>query len=162
LREKHQQPSICGRHYNISGKKKILRKKMLKKLKVESEKAGMRLNLKKTKIMTTGNLNKFKLDGTEIEIIDSYTLLGMIITRDGSMSKEINRRISSGRLAMVKLEKIMKDRDMTATTNSKIVTYGSESWALERRKGKKSMLLSYGHGEKCYECHRQKGERTPQ
>jgi hypothetical protein len=47
--------------------------KMLKKLKVESEKAGMRLNLKKTKIMTTGNLNKLKLDGAEIEIIASYT-----------------------------------------------------------------------------------------
>jgi hypothetical protein len=91
---------------------------MLRELKVESEKAGMRLNLKKTKIMTTGNLNKFKLGGTEIEIIDSYTFLGMIITTDGSMSKEINRRISSRRLAIIKLEKIMKDRDMTATTKS--------------------------------------------
>jgi hypothetical protein len=64
--------------------------KMLKKLKVESEKAGMRLNLKKTKIMTS-NLNKFKLDGMEIELIDSYTFLGTMITRDGSISKEINR-----------------------------------------------------------------------
>ena len=109
--------------------------KMLQKLKIESEKAGMRLNLKKTKIMTTGNLNKFKLDGTEIKIIDTYTFLGTIITRDGSISKEINRRISSGRLAMIKLEKIMKDRDLTATTKTKIVetmifpivTSGSES-----------------------------------
>jgi len=65
---------------------------MLKKLEIESEKTGMRLNLKKTKIMTTGNLNKFKSDGMEIEIIDSYTFLGTIITRDGSMNKEINRR----------------------------------------------------------------------
>jgi hypothetical protein len=47
----------------------------------------MRLNVKKTKIMATGNLNKFKLEGSEIEIIDSYTFLGTIITRDGSMSK---------------------------------------------------------------------------
>jgi len=61
---------------------------MLKKLKVEIEKAGMRLNLKKTKIMTTGNLNNFKLDGTEVEIIDSYTFLGTIITRDRSVCKE--------------------------------------------------------------------------
>jgi hypothetical protein len=111
--------------------------KILKKLKAESEKAGMRLNLKKTKMMTTGNLNKFKLDGTEIETIDSYTFLGTIITRDGSMSKEINR---SGRLTMIKLEKIMKDRDVMATTKSKIVetmifpivTYGSESWTLRK------------------------------
>jgi hypothetical protein len=119
--------------------------KMLKKLKVQSEKARMRLNPKKTKIMTTGNLNKFKLDGTEIDIIDSYTFMGTIITRDGSMSKEINRRISSGRLAMIKLEKIMKDRDVTAITKSKIVetmifpivTYGSESWTLRKKERKK-------------------------
>jgi hypothetical protein len=145
--------------------------KMLKKFQVESEKAGMRTNLKKTKIMTTGNLNKFKLDGTEIKIIDSYTFLGTIITRDGSMSKEINRRISSGRLAMMKLEKIMKDRDVTVTTKSKIVetmiypivTYGSESWTLRKKeRKKKSMLLSYGHGEKCYEHHGQIEEQTPQ
>ena len=66
---------------------------------------------------------------------------------------------------MIKLEKIMKDRDVTATTKSKIVetmifpivTYGSESWT-----GKKSMLLSYGHGEECYERHGQIKERTPQ
>jgi hypothetical protein len=95
--------------------------------------------------MTTGNLHKFKPDGTEIEIIDSYTFLGTIITRDGSMSKEINRRISSGRLVMVKLEKIMKDRDVTATTKSKlaetmifpIVTYGSESWTLRKKEREK-------------------------
>ena len=62
--------------------------RMLKKLKVESEKARIRLNIKKTKIMTTGYLNNFKLDGTEIEIIDSYTFLGTIITRDGSVCKE--------------------------------------------------------------------------
>jgi hypothetical protein len=118
---------------------------MLKKLKVESEKAGMRLNLKKTKIMRTGNLNKFKLDGTEVEIIDSYTFLGTIITRDGSMSNEINRRISSEGLALIKLEKIMKDQNVMATTKSKIVetmifpivTYGSESWTLRKKERKK-------------------------
>jgi hypothetical protein len=61
--------------------------KILKKLKEESEKAGMMLNLKKTKIMTTGILNKFILDGTEIEIINCYTFLGTIITRDGYVHK---------------------------------------------------------------------------
>jgi hypothetical protein len=68
-----------------------------------------------------------------------------MITRDGSMSKEINRRISSGRLAMVKLKKIMKDRDVTATTKPKlvetmrfpIVTYGSVSWMLRKKERKK-------------------------
>jgi hypothetical protein len=86
------------------------------------------------------------------------------------MSKKINRQISSGRLAMIKLEKIMKDWDVTATTKSKIVetiifpivTYGSESWTLRKKERKKSMLLSYGHGEKCYEHHGQIEEQTPQ
>ena len=87
------------------------------------------------------------------------------------MSKEINRRISSGRLAMIKLEKIMKDRDVTATTKFKIVetmvfpivTYGSESWTVRKKeRKKKSMLLSYGHGEECYERLGQIEERTPQ
>ena len=64
---------------------------MLQKLKIESENAGMRLNLKKTKIMTTGNLNKFKLDGTEIEIIDSYTFLGTIITEQRNKQTNIKR-----------------------------------------------------------------------
>jgi hypothetical protein len=65
--------------------------KFLKKLKEESEKAGMMLNLKKTKIMTTGTLNKFTLDGKEIQIVNCYTFLGTIISRDGYMHKEINR-----------------------------------------------------------------------
>lgn len=58
------------------------------------------LNLKKTKIMTTVILNEFILDGTEIEIINWYTFLGSIITRDGYDYKEINRRLSIGRMAM--------------------------------------------------------------
>jgi hypothetical protein len=73
--------------------------------------------------------------------MDSYTFLGTIITRDGSMSKEINRRISSGRLATIKQEKIMKAKEVMATTKSKIVetmifpivTYGSKSWAFARK-----------------------------
>jgi hypothetical protein len=99
-------------------------KKLLKKIKEESEKAGLMLNLKQTKIMATGTLNKFILDGTEIEI--GYDL------------KQINRRLSMGRLAMTKLQKIIKERDVMVATKIKIaetiifpvVTYGSESWTV--------------------------------
>jgi hypothetical protein len=63
------------------------------------------LNLKKTKIMTTGTLHEFILDGTEMEIIHCYTFLGTIITRDCYEYKEINRRLSTGRMATTKLEK---------------------------------------------------------
>jgi hypothetical protein len=70
-------------------------RKLLGKLKEESEKGGLMLNLKKTKIMTTGILNEFILDGTEMEIINCYTFFGSVITRDGYDYKEINRRLSS-------------------------------------------------------------------
>jgi hypothetical protein len=81
-------------------------RKLLKKLKEESEKAGLMLNLQKTKIMTTGTLNEFILDGTEIEIINCYTFLGSVITRIGYDYKDISRRLSVGRKAMTKLEKL--------------------------------------------------------
>jgi hypothetical protein len=74
------------------------------------------LNLKKTKIMTTGTLKKFILEGTEMEKTNCYTFLGSIITRDDYDYMEINRRLSSGRMVMTKLEKIMKDQDVKKAT----------------------------------------------
>ena len=141
-------------------------RKLLKNLKEENEKVRLMLNLKKTKIMTTETLNEFILDGTEMEIINCYIFLGYIITRDGYNYKEINRGLSIGRMAMTKLEKIMKDRDVKKATKIKIaetiifptVTYGSESWTV--RKGKKLMPLSYGCGEALYEFRGQRRERT--
>jgi hypothetical protein len=130
----------------ILAKEKEDLEKLLKKLKEESEKAGLSLNLKKTKIITTGTLNNFVLDGTEIEITSYRTFLCSIITRGGNDNKEINRRLSIGRMAMTKLEKIMKDRDVTKATKIKIaepiifptVTYGSESWTVGKRERKKN------------------------
>jgi hypothetical protein len=95
-------------------------KKLLKKLKEEDEKAGLSLNLKKTKIITTGTLNEFILDGTKIQMTSYHTFLGSIITRDGYDNKKINRRLSIGRMAMTKLKKIMKDRDVKNATEIKI------------------------------------------
>jgi len=102
------------------------------------------LNLKKTKIMATGILKEFILDGTEMELINCYAFLGSIITRDGYDYKEINKRFSIGRMAMTKLEKIMKDRDVMKATKIKIaetifptVTYESESWTVTKKERKK-------------------------
>jgi hypothetical protein len=78
------------------------------------------LNLKKTKIITTIPLQEFILEGTEMEIINSYTFLDSIITRDVYEHNEYNRRLSIGRMAMTKLETIMKDRDVKKTTKIKI------------------------------------------
>jgi hypothetical protein len=84
------------------------------------------------------------LDGTEIEITCYHTFLGSIITRDGYDNKEINRILSIGRIAMTKLEKIMKYRDVKKATKIKIaktiifptVIYGSESWTVQEREKK--------------------------
>jgi len=145
-------------------------RKLLEKLKEESEKAGLMLNLKKTKIMSTGILNEFILDVTKMEIINCYTVLGSIITRDGYNYKEISRGLSIGRMAMTKLEKITKDRDVKKATKIKIaetiifptVIYGSESWTVRKKekKKKKLMPLSYGRGGEFYEFLGQRGERT--
>jgi hypothetical protein len=129
----------------ILAEKKEDMKNLLKKLKEESEKTGLSLNLKKTKTMTTGTLNEFILNGTEIKITSYHTFLGSIITRGGYDNKEINGRLSIGRMAMTKLEKIMKDRDVRKATKIKIagtiifstVTYGSESWTVRKTERKK-------------------------
>jgi hypothetical protein len=95
--------------------------------------------------MTTGTLKEFVLEGTEMEITNCYIFLGSIITRDGYDYKEINRRLSIGRMAMPKLEKIMKDQDVKEATKINIaetvifptVTYGSESWTVRKKERKK-------------------------
>jgi len=80
-------------------------RKLLEKLKEEHEKARLMLNLKKTKIITTGIRIEFILDRTEMKIINCYTFLGSIITSDGYDYKEINRRLSVGRMAVDKTGK---------------------------------------------------------
>ena len=123
-------------------------RKLLKKLKEKSEKVGLMLNLKKTQIMTTGTLKEFILDGTKMEI-NFYTFLGSIITRDGYDYKEINRKLSIGRMAMTKLEKIMKAQDVKKATKIKIaetvifptVTYRSESQTVRKKEMKKKRCL---------------------
>jgi hypothetical protein len=131
--------------FTILAKDKEDMRKLLINPKEESEKAGLMLILRKAKIMTTGTLNEFILDGTEMEIINCYTFLGSIITRDGYDYKEINRKLSIGRMAMTKLGKIMKDWDVKKATKIKIaetikfptVTYGSESWTVRKEERKK-------------------------
>jgi hypothetical protein len=95
---------------------------------------------------------EFILEGTEIEITNYHTFLGSINTRDRYDNKEINRRLLIGKMAMTKLEKIMKNRNVTKATKIRIaetiifptVTYESESWTVRKKKRKKKMmLLSY-------------------
>ncbi|CAF2089884.1 unnamed protein product [Rotaria magnacalcarata] len=115
-------------------------KTLLMKVKEESAKAGLLLNIKKTKIVSTGTVNMIQIDGEEIEVVPDFIFLGSKIHRDGDCSNEIKRRLLLGRKAMMNLEKILKCRDITLSTKVRIanamvfpvVTYGCESWTIKK------------------------------
>jgi hypothetical protein len=115
------------------------------KIKEKSEQSGLLLNIKKTKIMSTTNLERFTLNDEEIEVVDNFTFLGVMIRKDGECEREIYRRIAMGKAAMSKLLKIMKDRDITRATKIRMVKalvypvmmYGCETWTIRKKERKR-------------------------
>uniref|UniRef100_A0A803TW69 Reverse transcriptase domain-containing protein n=1 Tax=Anolis carolinensis TaxID=28377 RepID=A0A803TW69_ANOCA len=118
---------------------------LITKVKEESAKAGLQLNIKKTKIMATTPIDNWQIEGENMEAVTDFTFLGAKITADADCSQEIRRRLLLGMRAMANLDKIVKSRDITLATKVRIVkamvfpivTYGCESWAIrnaERRK----------------------------
>jgi len=107
------------------------------KVKEESEKAGLKLNIQKTKIMVSGPIASWQIDG---ETVTDFIFLGWKITADGECSHEIKRRLLLGRKAMTNLDNILKSRDITLLTNVTIVKamvfpvvmYGCESWTIKK------------------------------
>ena len=91
-------------------------KSHLMKVKDESEKTGLNLNIQKTKIMTSGPITSWQTDGEKMETVTEFTFLGSKIAADGDCSHEIKRRLLLGRKAMANLESIFKSRDMTLLT----------------------------------------------
>ena len=112
-------------------------KSLLVKVKEESEKVGLKLNVQKTKIMTSGPITPWQIDGETIETVGDFIFLGSKITADGDCSHEIKRHLLLGRKAMTKLDSIVKSRDITLPTKVhlgkarllvfSVVTYGCES-----------------------------------
>ena len=96
-------------------------KSLLKKVKEESEKVGLKLNIQKTKIMTSGPITSWQIDGETVETVADFIFLGSKITADGDCSHEIKRRLLLGRKAMTKLDSILKSRDITLPTNFRLV-----------------------------------------
>ena len=90
-------------------------KKLLMKVKEESEEVGLKLNIQKTKIMASGLITSWKIDG---ETVDDFIFLGSKITADGDCSHEIKRRLLFGRKVMTNLDSILKSRDITLSTRS--------------------------------------------
>ena len=104
-------------------------------MKEESEKAGLKLNIQKTKIMASGPITSWKMDGESMETVTDFIFLGCKITTGGDYSHEIKRRLLLGRKAMTNLDSILKSRDITLPTKVRlvkamdflIVMYGCES-----------------------------------
>ena len=130
-------------------------KSLLMKMKVESEKAGLKLNIQKTKIMASSPITSWKIDGETVETVTDFIFLGSKITADRDCSHEIKRCLLLGRKAMTNLDSILKTRDITLPTKVHLVkakvfpavVYGCESWTIKKLNAKELMLLNYGVGE---------------
>ena len=110
------------------------------KVKEESEKVGLKLNIQKTKIMASGPITSWKIDGETGETVADFIFLGSKITADGDCSHEIKRRLLLGRKVKTNLDSILKSRDITLPTKAHlvkamvfpIVMYGCESWTIKK------------------------------
>ena len=106
----------------------------------ESEKAGLKLNIQKTKIMASGPITSWQIDGETVETVTDFIFLGSKITADGDCSHEIKRRLLLGRKVMTNLDSILKSRDVTLSTKVRlvkamvfpVVMYGCESWTIKK------------------------------
>ena len=110
-------------------------KSLLMKVKEESEKVGLKINIQKTNITISGPITSWQLDGETMKTVTDFIILGYKITADGDFSHEIKRRLLFGRKAMTKLDTILKSKDVTLLTNVHlvkamvfpVVMYGCES-----------------------------------
>ena len=112
---------------------------LLMSMKEESKKAGLKLNIQKIKIMASGPITSWQIDGITMETVTDFISLGSKITADGDCSHEIKRRLLLGRRVMTNLESILKSRDIILPTNVclvkamvfPVVMYGCESWTIK-------------------------------
>ena len=114
-------------------------KSLLMKVKEESEKAGLKLNIQKTKIMASGPITSWQIDGEAVETVADFIFLGSKITADGDCSP-IKRRLLLGRKVVTNLDSILKSRDIILSTKAclvkamvfPVVMYGCESWTIKK------------------------------
>ena len=115
-------------------------KSLLMKVKEESEKVGLKLNIQKTKIMASSPITSLQIDGETVETVLDFIFLGSKITADGDCSHEIKRRLLLGRKDMTNLDSIFKSRDITLPTKVRlvkamvfpVVMYGCENWTIKK------------------------------
>ena len=115
-------------------------KSLLMKVKEKSEKVGLKFNIQKTKIMASGPITSWEIDGETVETVSDFTFLGSKITADGDCSHKIKRCLLLGRKVMTNLDSIFKSRDITLSTKVQllkamvfpVVMYGCESWTIKK------------------------------
>ena len=115
-------------------------KSLLMKVKEESEKVDLKLNIQKTKIMAPGPITSREIDGETVETVSDFIFLGSTITADSDCSHEIKRRLLLGRRVLTNLDSILKSKDITLPTKVclvkamvfPVVMYGCESWTLKK------------------------------
>ena len=115
-------------------------KSLLMKVKEESEKVGLKLNIQKTKIMASGPITSWEIDGETVETVSDFNFLGSKITADGDCSHEIKRCLLLGRKVMTNLDSILKSKDITLSTKVRlvkamifpVVMYGCDSWTIKK------------------------------
>ena len=115
------------------------------KVKEESEKVGFKLNIQKIKIMASGSITSWEIDGETVETVSDFIFLGSKITADGDCSHQIKRCLLLGRKVMTNLDSIFKSRDITLPTKVRlvkamvfpVVMYGCESWTIKKAEGQR-------------------------
>ena len=118
---------------------------LLMKVKEESKNVGLKLNIQKTKIMASGPITSWEIDGETVETVSDFIFLGSKITADGDCSHEIKRRLLLGRKVMTNIDSIFKSRDITFPTKVHlvkamvfpVVMYGSESWTVKKAESRR-------------------------
>ena len=130
-------------------------KSLFMKGKEESERVGSKLNIQKTKIMASGPITSWEIDGETVETVSDFIFLGSRITADGDCSHEIKRHLLLGRKVMTNLDSILKSGDITLPTKVRLVKaivflvimYGCEIWTVKKAERPKLVLLNCGIGE---------------
>ena len=149
LEEAQARIKIAGRNINnlkyaddttLMAESKEEVKSLLMKVKEESEKVGLKLNVQKAKIMASGPITSWEIDGETVETVSDFIFWGSEITADGDCSHEIKRRLLPGRKVMTNLDSILKSRDITLPTKVHlvkamvfpVVIYACESWTVKK------------------------------
>ena len=130
-------------------------KSLLMKVKEESEKVGLKLKIQKTKIMASGPITSWEIDGETVETVSDFVFLGSKITADGDCSHEIKRCLLLGRKVMTNLDSIFKSRDITLPAKFclvkalafPVVMYRCESWTVKKPECQRIDALNCGVGE---------------